>query len=99
MGDIQELGCKFALDNFGVGFSSFIYLKELLVDILKIDGSFIRQLAYSPDDRVFVKALNEVAVGLGKETVAEFIKNEEGLQLLAVIGYRKQKTPVLRRRE
>lgn len=86
MGDIQELGCKFALDDFGVGFSSFFYLKELPVDIVKIDGSFIRQLAHSKDDRIFVKALNEVAVGLGKQTVAEFIENEETLQLLTEIG-------------
>lgn len=86
MGDIRELGCKFALDDFGVGFSSFFYLKELPVDIVKIDGSFIRQLAHSPNDRIFVKALNEVAVGLGKQTVAEFIENEETLQLLAGIG-------------
>ncbi len=63
------------------------------MDIVKIDDSFIRQLAYSPDDRVFVKALNEVAVGLGKETVAEFIKNEEGLQLLAVIGIPEAENP------
>ncbi|MCU7939736.1 MAG: bifunctional diguanylate cyclase/phosphodiesterase [gamma proteobacterium symbiont of Bathyaustriella thionipta] len=83
MREIKELGCHFALDDFGVGFSSFFYLKQLPVDVVKLDGMFIRQLPHSDDDQVFVKALNDMAHGLGKQTVAEFVENEEILEMLA----------------
>ncbi|HEB95131.1 MAG TPA: EAL domain-containing protein [Sedimenticola thiotaurini] len=82
MGTIRQLGCRTALDDFGVGFSSFFYLKELPVDVVKIDGSFIRHLAHSSDDRIFVKAMAEVARGLGKKTVAEFVEDETTLRML-----------------
>lgn len=83
---VRELGCVFSLDDFGVGFSSFYYVKHLPVDYVKIDGSFIRTLADSPDDQVFVRALAEVARGFGKKTVAEFVEDERILALLRAFG-------------
>lgn len=83
---IKELGCRFALDDFGIGFSSFYYLKQLPVDYLKIDGSFIRQLAESLDDQTIVKAMSQVAAGFGKKTVAEFVETETSLALLRDYG-------------
>ncbi len=86
MHEIRGLGCRFALDDFGVGFSSFAYLKQLPVDFVKIDGSFIRHLSANRDDQVFVKALTEVARGLGKKTIAEFVEDEQTLELLRAYG-------------
>jgi diguanylate cyclase (GGDEF)-like protein/PAS domain S-box-containing protein len=86
MSELQTLGCRFAMDDFGVGFSSFYYLRELPLDIVKIDGSFIKQLPNNPKDQVFVKALTEMAHALGKETVAEFVEDESTLNLLADLG-------------
>lgn len=86
MREIKALGCRFALDDFGSGFSSFAYLKQLPVDIVKIDGAFIQNLATSAEDQLFVKALTDVAKGLGKITVAEFVENAETLQLLEGFG-------------
>lgn len=80
---IRALGCRFALDDFGVGFSSFYYLKQLPVDVVKIDGSFIQNLAETPEDQLFVKALVDVVRGLGKKTVAEFVESAEIVDLLA----------------
>ncbi|MES9862471.1 MAG: EAL domain-containing protein [Candidatus Thiodiazotropha sp. LLP2] len=86
MRELQAIGCRFALDDFGVGFSSFYYLRELPLDIVKIDGSFIRQLPTNSMDQVFVKALTEMANALGKDTVAEFVEDEATLILLKEIG-------------
>ncbi len=86
MTELQKLGCRFALDDFGIGFSSFYYLRELPVDIVKIDGSFIKQLLTNKMDQVFVRALTQIATALGKETVAEFVEDENTLKLLAEIG-------------
>ncbi len=63
-------------------FSSFYYLRELPVDAVKIDGSFIRNLANNPDDQILVKALCSVAKGFGKKITAEFVESEEILLLL-----------------
>lgn len=82
MQEIKALGCRFAIDDFGVGFSSFFYLKRLPVDYVKIDGMFVRQLATNHQDRIFVKALSDIAKGLGKKVVAEFVENGEILVLL-----------------
>ncbi len=84
--DIRSLGCTVCLDDFGVGFSSFAYLKHLSADILKIDGLFIRGLINSREDQVFVRAIIEVARGLGKKTVAEFVGDAETFELLATMG-------------
>lgn len=83
---VQKLGCAFALDDFGVGFSSFQYLKELPVDYVKIDGSFIRNLAQNQDDQVFVRVLVDAARGFGKKTVAEFVESSQILALLEEYG-------------
>lgn len=79
---IKELGCLLALDDFGVGFSSFHYLKHFPVDYVKIDGSFVRHINNSDDDKIFVKALADVAQAFGKKTVAEFVENEDILNIL-----------------
>jgi diguanylate cyclase (GGDEF)-like protein/PAS domain S-box-containing protein len=86
MARFQELGCVFGLDDFGVGYSSFQYLKELPVGFVKIDGSFIKNLTKNPDDVVFVRALNSAVQGFGKTTVAEFVEDEETLDILREIG-------------
>jgi diguanylate cyclase (GGDEF)-like protein len=83
---LKDLGCRFALDDFGVGFSSFSYLKHLPVDYLKIDGSFIRNLPRDAVDQHLVKAMVEVARGLGKRTIAEFVEEAETLTLLCEYG-------------
>lgn len=86
VGEIRELGCTVFLDDFGVGFSSFAYLKHLSADVLKIDGMFIRHLTASHEDQVFVRAIVEIARGLGKKTVAEFVGDAATLTLLAELG-------------
>lgn len=73
---LKKLGCSFALDDFGVGFSSFSHLQQLSVDYLKIDGSFVRDLDSNPTQRALIQAMNAVAHALGKETIAEFVENE-----------------------
>lgn len=83
---LKELGCHFSLDDFGVGFTSFTYLKELKVDFIKIDGSFIRRLHENPNDQVFVKAITDLAKGLKIKSTAEFVENEESLKLLKAFG-------------
>ena len=82
----RDLGCRTALDDFGVGFSSFHYLGQLPVDYIKIDGSFIRSLKISPDSRVIVKAIADIAKGFGKQTIAEFVDQEALLPILKEYG-------------
>lgn len=79
---LRRVGCRFALDDFGMGFSSFYNLKHLPVDYLKIDGSFIRNLTTDRVDQHLVKAMVDLAKGLGKLTVAEFVDNAETVELL-----------------
>ena len=83
---LKEMGCQFALDDFGTGFCSFTYLKHLPVDKLKIDGSFVRGLAESSVDQAMVKSMNQIAHALHKQTIAEFVENEETLLLLKHFG-------------
>ena len=83
---IRALGCCISLDDFGVGFSSFSYLKNLHVDTLKIDGSFIRDITKCRDDQLFVKALVDVARGMGIRTVAEFVENAGTVEMLRRLG-------------
>tara|TARA_R110002050_G_scaffold1244_1_gene8470 strand:- start:8847 stop:11669 length:2823 start_codon:yes stop_codon:yes gene_type:complete len=86
MVQLSQLGCRFSLDDFGTGFASFRYMRDLPVDIVKIDGSFITNLANNLDDQLFVKALVDVARGMGKKTIAEFVENAETLALLHAFG-------------
>lgn len=80
--ELKKMGSKFALDDFGVGFSSFFYIKHLAVDYIKIDGSYIKNLDSSAEDRLFVKSLVDLATGLEIETVAEFVENQQILDEL-----------------
>ena len=86
IGALREIGCRFALDDFGSGFCSFTYLKHLPVDTLKIDGSFIQSLPNAPVDQAMVKSMNQVAHALGKKTIAESVENIETLDLLKELG-------------
>ncbi|MEN8670143.1 MAG: EAL domain-containing protein, partial [Ketobacter sp.] len=86
MRDIKKLGCKFALDDFGVGFSSLYHIKQLPIDLVKIDGSFVRHLATEAEDRALVKAVVEVSKVFGLTTVAEFVENQEILDILRELG-------------
>jgi len=83
---LTRLGCRFALDDFGAGFSSFHYLKHLPLDYLKIDGEFIRGLAASPTDRLVVKAMVDIARGMGMKTIAEFVEDAATVTLLRELG-------------
>jgi diguanylate cyclase (GGDEF)-like protein/PAS domain S-box-containing protein len=80
---IRGLGCSFALDDFGRGFASFFYLKELPMEYVKIDGSFVRNLLERPDDQALVRAMGQIARAFGKKTVAEHVESGEVLELLA----------------
>ncbi len=83
---LKDMGCEFALDDFGSGFCSFNYLKKLPVDKLKIDGSFVKNLAETPVDQAMVQSMNQIAHALGKKTIAEFVENDQTLQLLKTYG-------------
>jgi len=83
---LKELGCRFALDDFGTGFASFAYLRELPVDLVKIDGHFIRDLPNSSLDHTIVRALVDIADNLGKAVVAEFVENGQTLAQLSAMG-------------
>lgn len=83
---LHKTGCLICLDDFGTGFSSFAYLKHLNADILKIDGLFIRDLPNDRDNQVFVKAIVDVARGMNKVTVAEFVEDAETLEMLRRLG-------------
>ena len=86
MRELREMGCRFALDDFGSGFSSFYYVKKFDVDYLKIDGNFVRDLVHDEPNRIFVKALNDVAKGLHKQVIAEWVENKEVLEALIEMG-------------
>jgi EAL domain-containing protein (putative c-di-GMP-specific phosphodiesterase class I) len=83
---LGELGCGFALDDFGAGFGSFFYLKHIPFDTLKIDGEFIRGLAHCERDQIMVKAIARVARELGTETVAEFVADDATRALVQSYG-------------
>ncbi|MFA9462014.1 putative bifunctional diguanylate cyclase/phosphodiesterase [Thiohalorhabdus sp. Cl-TMA] len=83
---LQERGCRVALDDFGVGLSSFHYLKNLPVDMVKIDGSFVRALDRDDFDRRFVRAMSDLAESLGIESVGEFVESQRIADLLRELG-------------
>ncbi|NTW05531.1 MAG: EAL domain-containing protein [Peptococcaceae bacterium] len=83
---IRKMGCLFALDDFGMGFSSFSYLRRLPVDYIKIDGSFIYDMDRDTTHRAFVTAINNIAKALGKKTIAEYVERKEIQEALMAIG-------------
>ncbi len=83
---LRDLGCRFALDDFGAGFGSFYYLKHLPFDYVKIDGEFIRHATTGRIDQLVVQAVVHIAQGLGKQTIAEFVTNEKTKQMVARLG-------------
>lgn len=83
---LAELGCRFALDDFGAGFGSFYYLKHLPFDFIKIDGEFVRNLTSNETDRVVISAVVALARGLGKRTIAEFVGDEATVSALTELG-------------
>ncbi len=83
---LKDKGCRFALDDFGSGLSSFAYLKSLPVDYLKIDGYFVKDIATDPLDRVFVESINQIGHAMGLKTIAEFVENDDIVAVLREIG-------------
>jgi diguanylate cyclase (GGDEF)-like protein/PAS domain S-box-containing protein len=86
MEHLRSKGCKFSLDDFGTGFSSFAYLKYLPVDYVKIDGTFVRDILKDPVDQAMVRSINQISHSLGKQTVAEFVESKEILEQIKLIG-------------
>ncbi|MBI5468964.1 MAG: EAL domain-containing protein, partial [Deltaproteobacteria bacterium] len=83
---LKSMGCRISLDDFGIGFTSFLYLKEMNVDFIKIAGSFIKNLRQNVNDQLFVKAIGDVAGGMGIKTIAEFVESTELLPVLKGYG-------------
>lgn len=79
---LHQYGCKFALDDFGSGFTSFKQLADLPIDVVKIDGSYIRGLSNDVESKYFVEAMIKLARSLGRETVAEFVENSKIAEIL-----------------
>ncbi len=86
IGELSQHGCRFALDDFGSGYCSFSHLKNLPVEIIKIDGMFIADLVNDPMDMAIIRSINDIAHSLGKKTVAECVENAAALRLLQECG-------------
>ncbi len=86
LSSLRNKGCKVALDDFGSGLSSFAYLKELPIDYLKIDGLFVKDIVVDNIDKAFVEAINQIGQVMNLETIAEFVENDEIMQILTEIG-------------
>ena len=83
---LTEFGCEIAIDDYGAGFSPFHHLKEIPFDVIKIDGAFIRDLPRNDADQLTVKAIVEIARGLGKRTIAGFVQDDETMRMLRAYG-------------
>ncbi len=86
MEKLKVIGVQFSLDDFGSGLSSYSYLRSLPVDYLKIDGIFVKDIVNNPNDYAVVKSINEIGHFMGKKTIAEFVENDEILEILREIG-------------
>jgi Amt family ammonium transporter len=86
MRELKAIGCRFALDDFGTGMSSFAYLKYLPVDVLKIAGMFVKDMATDPMDNAIIDAINRIGHILGMETVAEEVEDAETLEKIDALG-------------
>lgn len=84
---LSDIGCRFSLDDFGSGFSSFYYLKHLPIDCLKVDGSFIRAIHQSEQDRHLVRGMVELCRGLGVEVAAEYVESKESFEVVESLGF------------
>lgn len=84
--EMKMIGCRFSLDDFGAGLSSYSYLKNLPVDYIKIDGAFIREIDHDSNDYAMVRSINEMGHYMGKKTIAEYVENEAILDKLKEIG-------------
>lgn len=84
--DLHALGCSFSVDDFGSGFSSFAYLRDLPADYIKLDGSFIQNLHRNRVDQTLVRSIIQVVQALGKKAVAEYVENQEILDILREMG-------------
>ncbi|MBD5655768.1 MAG: EAL domain-containing protein, partial [Candidatus Eremiobacteraeota bacterium] len=83
---LAAIGCRFALDDFGAGSGSFYHIKQLRFDYLKIDGEFIRACEGNETDRILISAIVNIAKGLGKRTIAEFVENQATVDILTRLG-------------
>ncbi|MFT6434940.1 MAG: diguanylate cyclase (GGDEF)-like protein [Candidatus Azotimanducaceae bacterium] len=86
MEKLKIIGVQFSLDDFGTGLSSYSYLRNLPVDYLKIDGIFVRDIKTNPNDYAVVKSINEIGHFMGKKTIAEYVEDDEVLEILRDIG-------------
>ena len=86
LSNLKRIGCKTSLDDFGSGMSSFAYLRDLPVDFVKIDGRFVRNMASNRVDQAMVRAMSEIAHALGKQTIAEFVEDEQTMEMLRAYG-------------
>jgi diguanylate cyclase (GGDEF)-like protein/PAS domain S-box-containing protein len=83
---LKELGCRFALDDFGSGLSSFAYLRNLPVDFLKIDGALVQEMAVDPVKRAMVASINQIGHVMGLRTIAEWVETRQVLDLVTALG-------------
>jgi len=86
MNKLSVIGCRFSIDDFGSGLSSFAYLRKLPVDFLKIDGLLIKDILDDPTDFTMVKAISDISKSMGKRTVAEFVESPRLLNAVRDIG-------------
>ena len=86
MKEIKDIGCRFILDDFGSGLCSFAYLKNLPVDLLKIDGEFVRSMEQDPIRRAMLESINQIGQVMGLATIAEWVENQETFETLKELG-------------